>query len=177
MCVGGRRAAVGSHATYFREYRGLRRIIGPPVSLFNRALGLFDYHLSHLDDESSTVDLPPSLIQQAHIFMVVAANSYSNDSMRTVAIKDNLNSIFGMQLNWDVLLNQFGIKPDAISFGDKPFFVVEVKNEAGLEGDASLQAALSYAHIATSILNHTAVLSNYPTVLYGIMGIRKNPAE
>ena len=72
---------------------------GPPVSLFNRALGLFDYHLSHLDDESSTVDLPPSLIQQAHIFMVVAANSYSNESMRTVAIKDNLNSIFGMQLN------------------------------------------------------------------------------
>jgi len=26
----------------------------------------------------------------------------------------------------------------------------EVKNEAGLEGDASLQAALSYARIATS---------------------------
>ena len=143
---------------------------GPPVSLFNRALGLFDYHLSHLDDESSTVNLPPSLIQQAHIFMVVAANSYSNESMRTVAIKDILNSIFGMQLNWDVSLNQFGIKPDAISFGDKPFFVVEVKNEAGLEGDASLQAALSYAHIATSILNHTAVHSNYPAVLYGIMG-------
>ena len=26
VCVGGSRAAVGSHATYFREYRGLRRI-------------------------------------------------------------------------------------------------------------------------------------------------------
>ena len=102
---------------------------GPPVSLFNQALGLFDYHLSHLDDEPSTVDLPPSLIQQAHLFMVIAANSYPNESTRTVAIKDILDSIFGIPLNWEVSQKQFGIRPDAISHGDKPFFVVEVKNE------------------------------------------------
>jgi len=90
-------------------------------------------------------------------------------------------------LDWEVLQGRFAIRPGAINFGDNPFFVVEVKNEAGIEGDASLQAALSYAHIATSQgqiichcrsfllmwivgLNYPALRSNYPAVLYGIMG-------
>ena len=33
---------------------------GPPVSLFNRHLGLFEYCLHHLDDDSFTVELPSS---------------------------------------------------------------------------------------------------------------------
>ena len=39
---------------------------GPLVSLFNGALGLFDYHLCHLEDESSTLDPPATLIRLAH---------------------------------------------------------------------------------------------------------------
>jgi len=94
---------------------------GPPVSLFNHALGLFDYHLCHLDDESSTVDLPPSLTELAHVFMVVAANSYPDGSTRTAAIKHILNRIFTMPLNWEVSETRFGIKPDAINFGNTFF--------------------------------------------------------
>ena len=123
---------------------------GPPVSLFNRALGLFDYHLCHLDDESSTIDLHLSLIRLTHLFMVAAANSYPDRFTRTAAIRDVIDQIFGVSINMEVSETRFGIQPDAINLGDIPFFVVEVKNEAGLKGDASLEAALSYAHIATS---------------------------
>jgi len=122
---------------------------GPPVSLFNPALGLFDHRLRHLDHESSIVDLPPSLVQLAHMFMAVAADSYPDEHTWASSIKDILSQIFPATLNWEVSQTWFGIKPGAIKFGDTPFFVV-VKNEAGLEGDSSLEAALSYAHIATS---------------------------
>src|SRR6267154_1242648 len=123
---------------------------GPPVSLFHPALGLFDYHLRHLDDKSSTLVTFPPLISLTHMFMSVAANSCPDELTRTATIRDILNQIFSVPLDWEVSQSRFGIKPDAINSGDTPFFVVEVKNEAGLEGDASLQAALSYAHIATS---------------------------
>src|SRR5258708_719549 len=124
---------------------------GPPVSLFNRALGLFDYHLCHLDNESSTVHPLPALTELVHQFMVLAANSYPNESTRVTVIKDILSRIVAVPLDWEVPEARFGVRPDAINLDDTPFFVVEVKNEAGLEGDASLQAALSYAHIATSM--------------------------
>jgi hypothetical protein len=52
------------------------------------------------------------------------------------AIKDTLNEIFAVPLNWEVPQAGFGIRLDAINFGDKPF--VGVKNEARLDGDASL---------------------------------------
>ena len=113
-------------------------------------MGLFDYRLSHLDDESSTLDLPPSLIELAQMFMFIAANSYPDTSTRIAAINGILSRIFAVPLDWEVPQSRFGIKPGAINFGDTPFLVVEVKNEVGLEGDAYLQAALSYAHIATS---------------------------
>jgi hypothetical protein len=123
---------------------------GPPVSLFNQALGLFDYHLCHLDAEPPIVETDQSIFQFAHLFMHASAESYPDEATRVEAIKYILNEIFAVPLDWDVLRSRFGITPDAINIGDNPFLVVEVKNEAGLEGDASLQAALSYAHIATS---------------------------
>jgi len=82
--------------------------------------------------------------------MVAAANSYPDELTWTAAIKGALTQIFAVPLNWEVSQAGFGIKPDAIKLGDTPFFVVEANNEPGLGGDASLQAALSYAHIATS---------------------------
>jgi|SRR5712675_1030300 len=56
---------------------------GPPVPLFNHALGLFDYHLHHLDDESSTVNPPLDLIQLVHQFIMTAAISYPDEVMWT----------------------------------------------------------------------------------------------
>ena len=123
---------------------------GPPVSLFNQALGRFDYHLSHLDTEPPIVDTHQSIFQFAHVFMHISAESYPDGATRVEAIKYILNEIFAVPLDWDVLRSRFGITPDAINIGDNPFLVVEVKNEAGLEGDASLQAALSYGYIVSS---------------------------
>ena len=93
--------------------------------------------------------LRPSLIELTHLFMNVSANSYRDEAGRTGAIKDFLNLIFSTTLTWESHQSRFGINPDALDCSDPPFFMVE-KNEAGLEGDASLEAALSYAHIATS---------------------------
>jgi hypothetical protein len=126
---------------------------GPPVCLFNHALGLFEYHLRQLDNDSFPINVSPALIRLAQMFMACAANSYRGESSRTEAIKATLNDIINVPLNWEASQSLFGIRPDAINFGDIPFFVMEVKNEAGLEGDASLQAALSYARIATSFLH------------------------
>jgi len=81
---------------------------------------------------------------------VTAAISYPDEVTRTAAIKGALTQIIGVPLNWEVSQGRFGIRPDAIDSGNTPFFVVEVKNELGLGGDASLQAVLSYVHIATS---------------------------
>jgi len=86
------------------------------------------------------------------MFMVAAANSYPEEFTRTAVIKDALTQIIGVPLNWEGSQARFGIRLGAIKFGDTTFFVVEVKNEVGL-GDASLQAALSYAHIATSLMD------------------------
>ena len=49
--------------------------LGPPVSLFNPALGLFDYHLSHLDDEPPIVDTDRSSFRVAHFFMHISATN------------------------------------------------------------------------------------------------------
>jgi hypothetical protein len=123
---------------------------GPPVSLFNPALGRFHYHLCHLDDESFAVDTSPLIVYQAHLFMAHAADSYGEKIARVNVIEHTLSEVLGVALNWEVQLARFGIKPGAINFGNNPFVVVEVNNEAGIEGDASLRAALSYAHIVSS---------------------------
>jgi hypothetical protein len=114
-------------------------------------LGLFDYRLHHLDhDHESRVDPSSFLVHRAHEFMVIAANCYDSEEARTNAIREILESILEIRLVWKVQMNQFRIQPDAIFPDVTPFFVVEVKNEAGLEGDASLQAALLYPHLATT---------------------------
>jgi hypothetical protein len=147
---------------------------GLPVSLFNHALGRFDYHLRHLDDESFPLDLPPTLVELAHMFMETAASCYPDGSTRTAAMKNIFDWIIGGSSNWEVSQTRFGIRPDAINPGDIPFFVMEVKNEAGLEGDVTFQAALSYAHIATSLVG--PVRSSYvhydchPFLLIWIVG-------
>jgi len=100
--------------------------------------------------------------------MSVAVNSYPNELTWMAAIRDILNQIFFVPLDWEVLQSWFGARPDAINSGDTPFFVVEVKNEAGLEGDASLQAALSYAHIATSLVDNIKIILHSLLCLYFI---------
>lgn len=142
---------------------------GPPVCLFNRHLGMFDYHMSRLDDESFPIELAPSLIGMAHRFMIAAAQTYDVESSRTDAIKVSLRNIFAIPLDFDISPARFSITPGAINSGKIPFFVIEVKNEAGLEGDASLQAALSYAHIATTCVRSLS-LSLSLFLLTGIVG-------
>ncbi|TBU26575.1 hypothetical protein BD311DRAFT_762389 [Dichomitus squalens] len=121
---------------------------GPPACLFNRALGLLDYRLRPLDDDISE-PAPPILMRMVHQLMTTAARSYSSEDDR----------------------GTYGIVPHAINADDPPFVVVEVKNEAGPEGDASLQAGLSYTHIVTAPqFKALRRQSNYPVILCGFTG-------
>ena len=70
--------------------------------------------------------------------MNASTNIYRDELTRTAAIKVILEQIFATLLIWGISQARFGIRPGALDCGDTPFFVVEVKNEAGLEGDASL---------------------------------------
>ncbi|EJF58043.1 hypothetical protein DICSQDRAFT_139665 [Dichomitus squalens LYAD-421 SS1] len=142
---------------------------GPPASLFNHALGRFDYHLRHLDDDIPEIDPPPALIRLVHSLMAAGARSYPD--ARVEAIKTSLSEIFAKELHWEPSKTLYGVAPDAISVDNPPFVVVEVKNEVGLKGDASLQAGLSYTHIATAPqFKALRRRSNYPAILCGIMG-------
>ncbi|TBU27934.1 hypothetical protein BD311DRAFT_807273 [Dichomitus squalens] len=144
---------------------------GPPASLFNHALGRFDYHLRHLDDDIPEIDPPPALIRLVHSLMAAGAHSYPVEDARVEAIKTSLSEIFAKELHWEPSKTLYGVAPDAISVDDPPFVVVEVKNEVGLKGDASLQAGLSYTHIATAPqFKALRRRSNYPAILCGIMG-------
>ncbi|PCH36808.1 hypothetical protein WOLCODRAFT_157497 [Wolfiporia cocos MD-104 SS10] len=49
-----------------------------------------------------------------------------------------------------------------------PFVVLELKNEFSLEGDATLQAALSYSKIVA--MNEWRKSTNVPVILIGLMG-------
>jgi hypothetical protein len=88
----------------------------------------------------------------AHTFLTVVVNHYPNEFTRMEAIEGIFNQIFPIRINWAVPRTRFGIQPDAINADGPPFFVVELRNEA----DASLQAALSYAHMVTSPINNVS---------------------
>ncbi|EJF57295.1 hypothetical protein DICSQDRAFT_174058 [Dichomitus squalens LYAD-421 SS1] len=144
---------------------------GPPACLFNHALGLVDYRLRHLDDDISEPAPPPILMRMVHQLMTTAARSCSSEDDRVGAMKTLLGKIFSKALHWKPPQGTYGIVPHAINADDPPFVVVEVKNEAGLEGDASLQAGLSYAHIVTAPqFKALRRQSNYPAILCGFMG-------
>ena len=139
---------VGDHADKFHAGRPAGNY-GPPVSLFNHALGRLDHRLRHLDDDPTVPH--PALIRLVHELIVVAANSYEKEDRRVEATKPLLSQIFNTALHWNPSKTLYDIEPGAISEGHPPFMViVEVKNEAGLCGDASLQAGLSYTHLVTA---------------------------
>ncbi|KAI8975930.1 hypothetical protein BD414DRAFT_423507 [Trametes punicea] len=160
---------VDDHADKFHAGRPAGNY-GPPVSLFNDALGRLDHRLRHLDDVP--IDPPPALIRLVHSLTVVAANSYPSEDRRVEATEPLLSQILNNALRWKPSKHRYGIEPDAISEGHPPFLVVvEVKNEAGLHGDASLQAGLSYAHLVTAPdFKALRKQSNCPAILCGIMG-------
>lgn len=118
---------------------------GPPVALFDPTLGLLAYYLSHLDDDIPEIEPNHLQIGAVHMFMEQALRSYENENKRLTAIEKSLQQAIGIDMTWKQSI--CGIIPDAVFGGTLPYGVMEVKNEAGLEGDASLQAGLSYARI------------------------------
>ncbi|RPD68891.1 hypothetical protein L226DRAFT_548375 [Lentinus tigrinus ALCF2SS1-7] len=137
---------------------------GPPVAIFDPALGLLAYRLSHLDDD----DLPE--IRPDHEECKWAHNAED----QRIAIKEFLES-----LDTDIKYRH-SKSPDfyvsgclGAAYGAMtgfPYGVMELKKEAGLGGDASLQAQLSYAKIVSEDTEKVRKASNCPAVVIGVMG-------
>ncbi|KAI1790036.1 hypothetical protein LXA43DRAFT_947637 [Ganoderma leucocontextum] len=166
----GIQQVVVNHADKFHAGRPATNY-GLPAPLFNPHLGLLDHHLHHLDDEFPEIDPPPDLFRLVHTFMTIVAESYPAEDDRRIAIQCPLSDIFATPLGWDPSVSQFKIITDVVSDCNTPCLVVQIKNEVGLGGDASLQLGLSYVHIVTGPrFKDIRELSNCPSVLVGIMG-------
>ncbi|KZT65274.1 hypothetical protein DAEQUDRAFT_814425 [Daedalea quercina L-15889] len=145
---------------------------GPSVALFHPTLGLLAYHLRHIDRDIPMVEPSDYDYRTTHLFMVQALRSYETEELRVSAIRDSLKALLGRKLTWDE--RHSGIHPDAVFGGSPPFGILEVKNEVGLGGDASLQAGLRYARIVTNdtdkLVRRRLRRSNYPAILISSMG-------
>ncbi|EPQ53409.1 hypothetical protein GLOTRDRAFT_130748 [Gloeophyllum trabeum ATCC 11539] len=141
---------------------------GPPVALFNSVLGWLAYQLSRLEDIS---EIHPASFRAAHEVVTLSLGSYPSQDIRVDSLSRPLQMCLGMPFTWK--LKMAGIEPNVVVGGSEPFGLMEVKNEVGLNGDASLQAGLVYARIVTETTGKMLLRrkqSNCPTILISIMG-------
>ncbi|KZT70536.1 hypothetical protein DAEQUDRAFT_689285 [Daedalea quercina L-15889] len=146
---------------------------GPPVALFNPTLGLLAYHLRHIDSDIPMIEPSDDDCLKTHGFMVEALSSSDNEEARLSCIAISLNALFcGWHLSWDKTIS--GSRSSGVFGGSPPFGILEVKSEAGLDGDASLRAGLSYAKMITDnadwLVRRRRDRSNCPAILISSMG-------
>ncbi len=116
---------------------------GPPAALFRPALGLLHYHLTHLDDDLLEIRPDYHQIEQAHTFISASLESYASEAARGEAVKALIASLHP-NVRWKP--TRGGISPGVV-FGSPaglPCGIMVLKNEVGLDGDASTQARVSY---------------------------------
>ncbi|KAI0808283.1 hypothetical protein C8Q74DRAFT_1363684 [Fomes fomentarius] len=145
---------------------------GPPAALFSPVLGLLHYHLAHLDDDLPEIRIDHHELQRAHAFISASLESYDNEDARGEAVKA-LKASLHPNVQWKPTRN--GITPDVV-FGSPaslPCGILQLKNEVGLDGDASLQARVSYVKCVTEDkeeIKRLRKISNCPAVVIGLMG-------
>ncbi len=127
---------------------------GPPVALFNPILGLLAHRLSHVDKDDPAIRPDHHESKWAHEFIHASLECYDSETTRIIAIRRFIESLHP-EVHWKEPINK--VEPDVLlgALTHFPSGVGEIKNEAGLRGDASMQACLSYAKIVTE--NRAAV--------------------
>ncbi|RPD68890.1 hypothetical protein L226DRAFT_617244 [Lentinus tigrinus ALCF2SS1-7] len=146
---------------------------GPPAALFDPILGLLAYRLSHLDDDRDPPEPRRGYWCESYRFALGAVDCYDKDAedFREVALKP-----FVQWLAPDLEERSTWSPCGDVTLGaDKgvPYGVIEVRNEVGFGGDASLKAQLSYTRMVTEDKEETERVRkacNCPAVLIGIMG-------
>ncbi|RDX51830.1 hypothetical protein OH76DRAFT_1346295, partial [Lentinus brumalis] len=183
----GVRAAAGlpSPSTGVGTFSGLQTVIngnadvfhtgrphnnhGPPVALFNPILGLLAHRLSHVDKDDPAIRPDHHESKWAHEFIHASLECYDSETTRIIAIRRFIESLHP-EVHWKEPINK--VEPDVLlgALTHFPSGVGGIKNEAGLRGDASMQACLWYAKIVTE--NKAAIRknSNCPAIVFGLMG-------
>ncbi|PCH44878.1 hypothetical protein WOLCODRAFT_139303 [Wolfiporia cocos MD-104 SS10] len=140
---------------------------GLPPALHNATLARLDSHLLNIDEDLDDLIPDTTLIGQVHLFMVASLATYDGENSRQIAIRSHLHAIMRARAEWWPTLPR--CKPGAVWRNDSfPSVVLELKNEFGLEGEATLQAALSYSKIVA--MNEWRKSTNAPVILIGLMG-------
>ena len=125
------------------------RNCGPPPALFNPALAKFDYHLRHLDEEADELDVDAYLLRDVHLFIEKSSAIYDSEDARCAALRSLVGRLTGPGVvRHDTILKEGAL--DVLWDTAHPTVVEVIKNELGIGGDASLQAALSYCKIIRS---------------------------
>ncbi|EJD00504.1 uncharacterized protein FOMMEDRAFT_159228 [Fomitiporia mediterranea MF3/22] len=123
---------------------------GPPTALFNHSLARLKHRLQHLDKQA---ELEP-------------------EDYRELALRYRFGTLVGTNISSRYKTESGTAQPNA-AWDDAVRIVMEVKNEDGLRGNATLQAIISYSKILSQNKYKKYVeRSNCPVVLLGIMGSR-----
>ena len=116
------------------------------MALFDPALGLLAYRLSHLDDDLPEIRPGHTEYKLAHQFIDMSLANYDDEDLRLNSIKAIIQSLLP-NVTYKTTMN--GLHPGIIwgAANGFPGGLAELTNEVGLGGDASIQARLSYTRI------------------------------
>ncbi|KAI0808275.1 hypothetical protein C8Q74DRAFT_1363676 [Fomes fomentarius] len=146
---------------------------GPPAALFSPVLGLLHYHLTHLDDDLPEIRPDYRELERTHAFISDSLESFKNEEARFEA-----ETIFAFieRLHPDVEWEPTQNGTFDVVYGSPtglPCGILRLKNEVGLDGDASIQARVSYVKCVTEDkeeIKRLRKISNCPAVVIGLMG-------
>lgn len=109
-----------------------------------RSWGLLHYHLTHLDDDLPEIRPDYLELKRTHAFISDSLESFKKEEARSDAA-DLFAFIERLHpdVEWEPTQNG---TPDAVygSLTGLPCGILRLKNEVGLDGDASTQARVSY---------------------------------
>ncbi|KAL5514693.1 hypothetical protein ACEPAG_2009 [Sanghuangporus baumii] len=123
---------------------------GPHTSLFNRTFARLKYRLEHLDDSAIWVsELEPDseLLGTCHEFMIESCDVFDAEDSRASIVKRFFERVLCNKGQYKRPLQGRSVRPD-VTWGYPFRFIIGVKNEDGLEGNASIQSYIFYRRSA-----------------------------
>ena len=117
---------------------------GPPTALFSKPLASLKHELDNL--WSFTPD--PETLGFALKLVEISTHFFDDEKNRESALRPILEALLPGSVKWQESTVDKKAKPDGAWFkGIFTYLIAEIKNEAGLRGDPSLQGIVTYGKI------------------------------